>query len=115
MSKGYNYRVDAACLEVAYQAEPDENPFFKEGRGEVYDVARSFCSNCPVVVDCLLESINEGIGFFGCMSVNERAGLRRDMLLGESFYKSVEKVWEYHRRNGSDRAPDKTIWMEWNA
>jgi len=98
-------------LEVAYNSA--ENPFFKQGRGEVYKVAREFCSGCPVVVDCLLESIDEPIGFFGCMSVTERSGLRRDLKLGLGFKEAVDKVWAHHRTYGEGRAPSKSVWKEW--
>ena len=112
MDQGYEWRKDPSCQGLAYQKE---NPFFKQGRGEVYKVARVFCSGCPVVVDCLLDSIEEPIGFFGCMSPAERTGLRRDLKLGLRFKLAVEKVWQYHRNQGEDRAPEGVIWMEWNT
>lgn len=107
------WRKEASCIGLSFQVE--ENPFFQTGRGEVYRVARAFCSGCPVVVDCLVENLDEPIGFWGCMSVNERSGLRRDLRLGVGFKDAVEKVWEYHRKQGSDRAPEQSIWMEWNV
>ena len=103
--------MDSSCLGLAHIGS--ENPFFKQGRGEVYKIARVFCSGCPVVVDCLLESIDEPIGFWGCMSVTERMGLRRDLKLGLGFKEAVDKVWEHQRNNGDNRAPEKAVWKEW--
>lgn len=115
MSGDYEYRKRASCIGISYQYESDENPFFQQGRGEVYRVARAFCSGCPVVVDCLIENLEEHIGFWGCMSVNERQGIRRDMRLGIEFVDAVEKVWSYHRRNGENKAPSPEVWKEWNV
>lgn len=113
MEDGYDWRKDASCIGIAFLPTP--NPFFKQGRGEVYKVARKFCSGCPVVVDCLLAGIDEDVGFLGCMSVTERTNVRRSVKLGKSFHAAVEKVWGYHRKQGKDKAPSKSVWKEWEV
>jgi hypothetical protein len=107
----FKWRAFASCRGLAYNE--DTNPFFKEGRGEVYKIAREFCARCPVVIDCLLDGLDDTIGFRGGTSVNERATIRRSLRLGMNFRNSVEEVWEYHRHSGVLRAPEKSIWSEW--
>lgn len=115
MNRDFDYRVHASCIGIAYLYPKSENPFFKQGRGEVYRVARKMCSGCPVVVDCLVDNLEEDIGFFGGCSVTERTHIRRDMKLGVSFAESAEKIWSHQRNGGSDNAPPKSVWKEWEV
>ncbi len=107
----FQWRNYASCRGLEYEEEV--NPFFQEGRGETYKTARAFCAGCPVVVDCLLDGLNEPIGFRGGTSVNERATIRRSLRLGMGFKEAVEQVWEYHRRTADDKSPNKQIWDDW--
>ena len=107
----FQWRRFASCKDIEW--EEVNNPFFQEGRGETYPLARSFCAGCPVVIDCLLDGLDEPIGFRGGVSVNERATIRRSLRLGMRFQDAVEEIWEYHRQSGDQRAPDKHIWNEW--
>lgn len=109
----YDWRQSASCLNVALNNPPGENPFFKEGRGPNYPIAREFCAGCPVVIDCLLEGLHEdNVGFWGCMSSNERAQVRRRLRHDVDFFEAVEEVWSYHRGHGKPVPPTR-VWREW--
>ena len=79
-----NWREDAACRGL----DPQEafRIFFPPligGRQSIYNEARSYCENCPVVEDCLDEAIlfNDRDGYRGGMSAVMRtrmhAGIER--------------------------------------
>lgn len=113
MEEGYEWRGDAACVGVAHDYPVGRNPFFQTGRGQTYQVARRMCSGCPVVVDCLIDSLEEPVGMFGCTAKSERDGVKRSMKLGIPFIKAVEQAWKAQRDIGPDKAPPKSIWKEW--
>lgn len=111
---GYDWRKYASCLAIGRNILAVENPFFKEGRGPNYPIARAFCSGCPVVIDCLIEGLHEdNVGFWGCMSSNERAQVRRRIRQNWDFFDAVEEVWSYHRRYGKFPVPPIKVWTEW--
>lgn len=116
----FDWRSYANCLEIVDTGEG--NPFFVEGYGANYPVAREYCSNCLVVIDCLMEClIDEGNlneeGMWGCMSPNERRTAVRLINKGMSFKAAVERLWDKQRNNKRNGAqvPGKEIWNEWDG
>lgn len=104
----------ALCKDVAEIYPADENPFFKEGRGKTYPLARSYCANCSVVIDCLIDGIDDEEGFRGATSPTERKEIRKMLRQGVRFRDAVEKLWDSHRasRRGGE-VPRSIVWEEW--
>lgn len=105
----------ASCYRMAYlYQDQEENPFFKEGRGQTYPLARKYCSICPVVVDCLIDGLDTEVGFRGGCSPTERTEIRMAMLNGQRLEDAVEEIWSEHRSNPrAGEVPDAKVWDEW--
>ena len=115
----FDWRMYANCRDLAFLGE--ENPFFVEGYGANYPIARMYCSNCRVVIDCLLACLVDGLnaddeGMWGCMSPNERRTAMKQMAKGDNLKQVVERIWsrQRKRKNGS-LVPSIDVWKEWNA
>jgi len=112
----FDWRAFAACSDFTSIA-PEDNPFFADGQGNTYPVARIYCSSCPVVIDCLIEGLEpDNTGMWGCMSPNERTTVNSVMDEGFSLKQAAEAVWDLQRkRQRGMTVPPKSIWKEWNA
>ncbi len=108
---GFNWREFAACAGIDYR----NDVFFIEGAGAVYQEARSYCSNCFVVVDCLIEGMENDLGMWGCMSPNERISVGKHMQVGYGLKTLAEVRWKYHRDKGKLSVPSKSVWDDWDA
>lgn len=112
---GFEWMSSASCLGMAYLYEDqNDNPFFVEGRGSTYPIARRFCSICPVVVDCLIEGLDSDVGFRGGCSPHERTRIRMALDAGISLESATEEIWDEHRaiaRGGE--VPDSKVWDDW--
>lgn len=106
----FDWKEYASCRDV-----DSSDIFFIEGYGATYNDARSYCSNCVVVVDCLIESLGNEFGMWGCMSPNERVSVEKDMEVGYGLKTSAEVIWQYHRDRGKVSVPSKSIWEWWDA
>lgn len=115
---GTDWRRFANCLGTADLAD---NPFFVEGYGANYPIAREYCSTCRVVIDCLMECIVDGSnlddeGMWGCMSPNERRTMIRGMNKGETIKQAAERIWSKQRsRPNGSAVPPLIVWREWDA
>lgn len=111
----FDWRSFALCGEIKYE---DDDPFFAEGYGATYSVARTYCSVCPVVIDCLIEGLfdEENLGMWGCMSPNERTEVRNKMEEGYTLMRAAESVWAKERKKESGMlVPPKKVWKDWDA
>lgn len=111
----FRWQELASCYRVAYlYPDQNDNPFFKEGRGQTYPKARKYCAGCPVVVDCLVDGLDTEVGFRGGCSPIERQQIRMAMLQGERLEDAVEAIWSVHRANPkAGEVPDSKVWDEW--
>lgn len=110
----FEWKGLALCRNYGDNFPKNDHPFFIEGAGRTYDIARPICASCPVVVDCLLYIIDDrgSIGFWGATTQNERANIRRHMDNGIDFTKAVEIVWSKNRKKRVT-VPPKIVWKDW--
>lgn len=115
VAEDYNWMEFGACYKLAWiLTDPEEHPFFMEGRGQTYPLARKFCAGCPVVVDCLIDGIEDPSGFRGGTSPTERSEIRAMMYRGWDFVDAVEEVWSEHREGDNDtEVPSASVWEDW--
>lgn len=114
MDIDFEWRAYALCFDIAHLAGSEENPFFVEGRGGTYPLARKFCVKCPVVVDCLIEGMREdNVGFWGCTSPSDRTMIRRKMVRGNTFKRAVQTTWANYAEGV--QVPDNQVWNEWKT
>lgn len=110
----FAWMLFAACLGIAHLYAVANNPFFVEGRGKTYPIAREYCAICPVVVDCLIEGLDSEVGFRGGCSPVERVEIRLALDQGGSLEVETEAIWEEHRTNErGGKVPDKKVWRDW--
>jgi hypothetical protein len=67
------WRAKASCRAPGVPTE-----VFFRARGESLDVARGFCSRCPVRAECLASGLSERLGVWGGTSDRERRKLRSE-------------------------------------
>lgn len=111
----FEWQKSGACYRIAFLYEDQtENPFFKEGRGQTYPMARIYCAICPVVVDCLIEGLDTDAGFRGGCSPVERTEIRLRLEAGQSLEDATESIWSEHRANNKGSpVPPRRVWDEW--
>lgn len=110
--QGYEWKLDGSCYGLEYKLELNENPFFLEGPGVRYNMARRYCSGCPVVVDCLIDALEDLFGFKGCMTEGQRKAMRSGLNAGRSFKLLAEEIWKPHRGTNM-LVPPESVWKEW--
>lgn len=111
----FEWQKLGACYRMAFlYRDQTENPFFKEGRGQTYPMARIYCAICPVVVDCLIDGLDTDAGFRGGCSPVERTQIRLALEGGWSLEEATEAIWSEHRANDkASPVPPQRVWEEW--